>query len=237
MKPIDKRMAALLKRRYTEEDIHSAYCNVCSGTLNQEDLMEYLDEKGSLLANDIYNECKRMKESQQDQKTKLSFHIGPDKTEIYANIEKELELFRTRIGIPKTAQEKFDTMRDDDDLQYLWDSFSESGEGNLAERFIERYAQIGTIQDEYYDIIDGTYWFCMDYHGGASSDKYAIGSNLGSIYKPSILANGPEEGSAQEIYNALARLEAQDSHLCDFVCKNLVDKALKAYKVQKELDS
>jgi hypothetical protein len=53
-----------------------------------------------------------------------------------------------------------------------------------------------------FDLADGLYWYCHDYHTGQWSDEYSVLSTLD--YSPSPLARGVEEGStAQEVYSQL----------------------------------
>ena len=55
-----------------------------------------------------------------------------------------------------------------------------------------------------FDAADGLYCFCVDYHGGQSSELYGILSELGAIYSPSMGAGTPESETAQAIYDTLA---------------------------------
>ena len=45
-----------------------------------------------------------------------------------------------------------------------------------------------------FDLAEGLYWYCNDYHTGQWSDEYSVLSTLD--YSPSPLADGVEEGSA-----------------------------------------
>lgn len=53
-----------------------------------------------------------------------------------------------------------------------------------------------------YNLSDGLYWYCHDYHTGQCSDEYSVLSTLD--YSPSPLASGVEEGTtAHEVYSQL----------------------------------
>ncbi len=53
-----------------------------------------------------------------------------------------------------------------------------------------------------FNLADGLYWYCSEYHTGQWSDEYSVLSTLD--YPPSPLANGVEEGStAHEVYSQL----------------------------------
>ncbi len=53
-----------------------------------------------------------------------------------------------------------------------------------------------------FDLADGLYWYCSEYHTGQCSDEYSVLSTLD--YPPSPLASGVEEGStAHEVYSQL----------------------------------
>ena len=53
-----------------------------------------------------------------------------------------------------------------------------------------------------FDLADGLYWYCSEYHTGQCSDEYSVLSTLD--YSPSPLASGVEEGStAHEVYSQL----------------------------------
>ena len=59
-----------------------------------------------------------------------------------------------------------------------------------------------------FNLAEGLYWYCHDYHTGQWSDEYSVLSTLD--YSPSPLANGVEEGSAaHEVYIQL--IEANQS--------------------------
>ncbi len=50
-----------------------------------------------------------------------------------------------------------------------------------------------------FDLAEGLYWYCHDYHTGQSSDEYNVLSTL--EFSPSPLATGVEEGSgAHAVY-------------------------------------
>lgn len=56
---------------------------------------------------------------------------------------------------------------------------------------------------EYFDRIDGLYWFCCDYHGGQACELYRLLSIVSRIYSPSRLATGPATDSAYAYYDHL----------------------------------
>ena len=56
---------------------------------------------------------------------------------------------------------------------------------------------------EWSDVIEGAYWFCIDYHWGQASDEYRLQCILSRIFSPG-LGYGPEhESSAASVYFAL----------------------------------
>ena len=53
-----------------------------------------------------------------------------------------------------------------------------------------------------FDLAEGLYWYCSEYHTGQWSDEYSVLSTLD--YSPSPLAHGVEEGTtAHEVYSQL----------------------------------
>jgi len=58
--------------------------------------------------------------------------------------------------------------------------------------------------ENYFDVADGLYWFCMEWHSGQGSRLYAVGSNLG--FRPAPSARGPEGETAREVYDELNQM-------------------------------
>jgi len=58
--------------------------------------------------------------------------------------------------------------------------------------------------ENYFDVADGLYWFCMEWHSGGGSRLYAVGSNLG--FRPAPSARGPEGETAREVYDELNQM-------------------------------
>jgi hypothetical protein len=52
-----------------------------------------------------------------------------------------------------------------------------------------------------FDVAQGLYWYCVDFHGGQGSDEYRILSILG--YNPSPSERGPTTEDGQRTYDAL----------------------------------
>jgi hypothetical protein len=67
----------------------------------------------------------------------------------------------------------------------------------------ERYPHCFIADCDLFDLAEGLYWYCNDYHTGQWSDEYSVLSALD--YSPSPLADGVEEGSAAHaVYMQLA---------------------------------
>lgn len=62
--------------------------------------------------------------------------------------------------------------------------------------------------DNYFDVADALYWFCVHYHNGQWSPLYSVQCQIG--FTPSPCANGPEEGEALDVYETLSELADQD---------------------------
>lgn len=80
--------------------------------------------------------------------------------------------------------------------------------GLLAELYHEREAEEFDQEGIEYgastpDILIGAYWFCSDYHGGQSSDEYALLCRIGEIYQPGMTAGPEPESSEEDTYHAL----------------------------------
>lgn len=58
-----------------------------------------------------------------------------------------------------------------------------------------------------FDIVEAHYWFCVDYHEGQCSDKYAKLCRIREYFTPSPICHGPVTWNAREIYNALVENE------------------------------
>ncbi len=70
-----------------------------------------------------------------------------------------------------------------------------------------------------FDIADGLYWYCANYHGGGGSDEYRILSQVTAVlgFRPSLLANGPETDDAKHVYELL---EIDGGHTASIVSPN-----------------
>lgn len=83
----------------------------------------------------------------------------------------------------------------------------------LIESLAEWIAKGGFVPDEYTDgtdweyVLIGTYWFCVDYHGGQWSDEYRLQCVISRIYQPGINDCGIDpESTEQDVYDALEAL-------------------------------
>jgi len=63
---------------------------------------------------------------------------------------------------------------------------------------------ISVDEENYFDVADGLWWFCMDWHSGGSSALYRVGSTLG--FKPGPSVRGPEGETAQQVYDELEQM-------------------------------
>ena len=52
-----------------------------------------------------------------------------------------------------------------------------------------------------FDVAQGLYWYCADFHDGQWSKEYSVLSTLG--YKPAHSERGPDTEDAQRTYDAL----------------------------------
>jgi hypothetical protein len=58
------------------------------------------------------------------------------------------------------------------------------------------------IDFDRFDIAQGLYWYCNDYHGGQGSDLYRILSKVSSTYRPGAMESCPSDGG-NIVYEAL----------------------------------
>jgi hypothetical protein len=73
-----------------------------------------------------------------------------------------------------------------------------------------------TPSDDYFDVAQGLYWHCADYHEGQWSERYSIlSAQLG--YKPSPMEYGPTSEVSQDVYDALAAGTLEPSDTLAFV--------------------
>lgn len=80
--------------------------------------------------------------------------------------------------------------------QYLEPREMEALKGAL--RFADFYEDLGTA----FDIASGLYWYASDWYDGQWHPLYAL---MGALqYRPGLSENGPEEGLAQDVYDALS---------------------------------
>lgn len=56
-----------------------------------------------------------------------------------------------------------------------------------------------------FDIIEGYYWYCTEYHEGQDSAEYKVLSRISRYFSPSPFAKGPSSEGAQAVYNGLVR--------------------------------
>jgi len=56
-----------------------------------------------------------------------------------------------------------------------------------------------------FDLAEGLYWYCVDFHAGQGSRLYHIQCGLG--FRPSPLANGPQSEASSEVYRMLVQGE------------------------------
>jgi hypothetical protein len=61
-------------------------------------------------------------------------------------------------------------------------------------------------KEDFFEVAQGLYWYCADYHGGMGSTEYRVMCQL--QYQPAPSENGPDGyETAQEVYAALERHE------------------------------
>jgi hypothetical protein len=61
---------------------------------------------------------------------------------------------------------------------------------------------VNSLDFDRFDIAQGLYWYCNDYHGGQGSDLYRILSQVSGIYRPGAMEHGPSDGG-EMVYAAL----------------------------------
>jgi hypothetical protein len=85
---------------------------------------------------------------------------------------------------------------------------SPAARGRAMRKYERNYPRhqvlIEVTPENYFDVADGLYWFCMDWHSGQSSDLYRIGSTMG--FKPAPSATGPDGNTARQVYGELQQL-------------------------------
>lgn len=54
-----------------------------------------------------------------------------------------------------------------------------------------------------YSIVEGHYWYFVDYHEGQWSDEYRRLCRIQKYFKPSPLSSGPETDGGREVYDNL----------------------------------
>ena len=75
---------------------------------------------------------------------------------------------------------------------------------DAVREFVAMMSYARSRTDIEFDVTEALYWISANYHSGQGSDLCSVGSVV--EFKPSPLADGPEE-SACELYDALAQLE------------------------------
>lgn len=75
---------------------------------------------------------------------------------------------------------------------------------------------LGLIPEDRFEVAEGLYWYCADYHGGQRSEEYRI--MCGLRYRPGPLERGPEEvGIARDVYAALERGDVSAKAVSEWV--------------------
>ncbi len=60
------------------------------------------------------------------------------------------------------------------------------------------------------DVLEGAWWFCIEWHSGQTSDEYRVSCVIDRVYSPGPCQDGPEPQSAAEhVYDALTALYAE----------------------------
>ena len=54
-------------------------------------------------------------------------------------------------------------------------------------------------------IIEGHFWYCIDFHSGQSSRLYARYCKISKYFKPGLMDMGPSSHEAMYVYNELVR--------------------------------
>ena len=87
---------------------------------------------------------------------------------------------------------------------------------------------IEVTPDNYFDVADGLYWFCMEWHSGQSSVLYSVGSTLG--FSPAPSANGPETEEGVYVYNELQQLAETNYRDAEDEAERLRDDINRVYE-------
>jgi hypothetical protein len=54
-----------------------------------------------------------------------------------------------------------------------------------------------------YSIVEGYFWYFVNYHGGQCSEEYRRLCRIQKYFNPSPLSSGPETEGGQEVYDNL----------------------------------
>ena len=60
---------------------------------------------------------------------------------------------------------------------------------------------INRATNDRFDRLDALYWYCADHHRGQYSAEYRVLCAVGTIFRPSPMAHGPDSAEAIAAYN------------------------------------